>query len=226
MLGTRLHRIANTPFPWPSFKSLKAILCSPTTSEEDFRISDSIKEEEEEISVKTPTAVKFIIGNGDESAENEDPSSSLEDEQSATRSAQVVPDSTSKNNINDRRRSSIASSGESTGESTGSLLSPTHTVDMSSEGLRRSSSTIFLEANPYRKYVEKCMHSKGLKKTFDKIVEVIRDVMARTVCVMDEEDEHHHNKSVTVLEEHCCELQRQLYQNSYTSDMFLGAGGR
>ena len=41
-----------------------------------------------------------------------------------------------------------------------------------------------------RKYVEKCMHSKGLRKTFDKIVEVIRDVMARTVCLMDQQHTH------------------------------------
>lgn len=34
------------------------------------------------------------------------------------------------------------------------------------------------------------MHSKGLRKTFDKIVEVIRDVMARTVCLMDQQHTH------------------------------------
>ena len=36
------------------------------------------------------------------------------------------------------------------------------------------------------------MHSKGLHKTFEKIVEVIRDVMARTVCVMEEPQHHSH----------------------------------
>lgn len=38
----------------------------------------------------------------------------------------------------------------------------------------------------YRKYVEKLLRNKGMKKTFDKVGEVIRDVMNRTLCILEE----------------------------------------
>lgn len=34
--------------------------------------------------------------------------------------------------------------------------------------------------------MEKLLRNKGMKKTFDKVAEVIRDVMNRTMCVLEE----------------------------------------
>lgn len=102
-------------------------------------------------------------------------------------------------------------------DSRSSLLSPEPQLCDGVGGLKRSTSTMFLEANPYRKYVEKCMHSKGLRKTFDKIVEVIRDVMARCVCLMEQQQRNHsrhHDKLGSSLEEHCKEMLRQLHAHA------------
>ena len=33
--------------------------------------------------------------------------------------------------------------------------------------------------------MEKLLRNKGMKKTFDKVAEVIRDVMNRTMCVLE-----------------------------------------
>ena len=218
MLGTRLQHIANTAFPWPTFKPVHEIVGSAssspnTSSEEQDRIVNEKVESKAACNLMAPT-VKFVIG-------NEDSESEVDDDAITSPTAVLSPQSSS-TQPKVPRQSTVSSSGSSS-----SLLSPLQSPQhqaSGSEGLRRSSSTMFLEANPYRKYVEKCMHSKGLRKTFDKIVEVIKDVMARVVCAMDEDEHHHHNKSVPMLEEHCMELQRQLFLSPYVpnpADMFI-----
>ncbi|XP_047736133.1 uncharacterized protein LOC108666402 [Hyalella azteca] len=229
LLGNRLQHIAKSVIPWPTFRPVSEILSSSnSTTQRTFSSEDEITNRDttmdsssfdqdghKNVVTSVCSPIKLIINHADDS----EISNKIAGEKAQNEVRFAVEGSTSSDegeedpDIKDDKRDRYADAGRS--DSNSSLLSAEAPVD--SGGLKKSSSTLFLASNPYRKYVEKCMHSKGLHKTFEKIVEVIRDVMARTVCLMEDEPEHLHPLHTDrFLLEYCAELRRVM---QFTEDV-------
>ncbi|KAK4319027.1 hypothetical protein Pmani_010006 [Petrolisthes manimaculis] len=163
VLGKLLGNMTNTLIPWPTFSSTHTGVATPTSSYDSgapgtTHIEDPYQEMVESGIPKSTSApcVQFVI-DCDKSEASSNPSDS--------------------NNSTDSGHTTASTN-------SGLLMPPNHTPAAS--GLKRCLSDIFIEANPYRKYVEKLLRNKGMKKTFDKVGEVIRDVMNRTMCILEE----------------------------------------
>ncbi|XP_063597420.1 mitogen-activated protein kinase kinase kinase 4-like isoform X1 [Penaeus indicus] len=162
VLGKLLGNMTSALIPWPTFSTSFTGAATPTSSYDSGVPQTTHYEEpshEKETHVDKSASVRFVI-DCDKSDASSNPSDS--------------------NNSTD--------SGHTTGSTNSGLLMPPAPYPPLG-GLKRCLSDIFVEANPYRKYVEKLLRTKGMKKTFDKVAEVIRDVMSRTICIL--EEPHH-----------------------------------
>ncbi|XP_069173757.1 mitogen-activated protein kinase kinase kinase 4 isoform X4 [Procambarus clarkii] len=162
VLGKLLGNMTNTLIPWPTFSTSFTGAITPTSSYDSGAplatpYEESVQETETCIS-KSASSVRFVVD-----CDKSDASSNPSDSNNSTDSGHTT-----------------------TSTNSGFLLPPGHSSAPPAGGLRRCLSDIFMEANPYRKYVEKLLRNKGMKKTFDKVAEVIRDVMSRTMCILDE----------------------------------------
>ncbi|XP_069944090.1 mitogen-activated protein kinase kinase kinase 4-like [Cherax quadricarinatus] len=162
VLGKLLGNMTNTLIPWPTFSTCFTGAVTPASSYDSGAPLSTPYEEgpqETETQVSKPlSSVRFVV-DCDKSDASSNPSDS--------------------NNSSD-------SGHTTTSTNSGFLLPPGHMSAPPAGGLRRCLSDIFVEANPYRKYVEKLLRNKGMKKTFDKVAEVIRDVMSRTMCILEQ----------------------------------------
>lgn len=168
VLGKLLGNMTNTLIPWPTFTTNFGDLTATTpTSSYDSGTQNphQFDEKNQETETHVPKSssmsnVRFVID-----CDKSDASSNPSDSTNSTDSGHTTASTNS-----------------------GFLMPPSHPSRQPtpSGGLRRCLSDIFIEANPYRKYVEKLLRNKGMKKTFDKVAEVIRDVMNRTMCVLEE----------------------------------------
>ncbi|XP_076046818.1 mitogen-activated protein kinase kinase kinase 4-like [Oratosquilla oratoria] len=162
LLGKLLGHMTNSLMPWPTFTYPK-IQSLPNVSHDSGILTGEIENSTPKKSkhqAMKPPVVRFTIEADDCCEENQ--YSNPSDSQSST------------------------DSGATNTSSGSALLLPPQPFTMPSGGLKRCMSDIFVEANPYRKYVEKLLRNKGMKKTFDKLAEVIRDVTSRTIYILEE----------------------------------------
>ncbi|XP_063864103.1 mitogen-activated protein kinase kinase kinase 4-like isoform X1 [Scylla paramamosain] len=163
VLGKLLGNMTNTLIPWPDLTTNFVDITTPTSSHDSgTQFPQQFEENPQETETQVPKSssmsnVRFVID-----SDKSDASSNPSDSNNSTDSGHTTASTNS-----------------------GFLMPPSHSVGQASSGLRRCLSDIFIEANPYRKYVEKLLRNKGMKKTFDKVAEVIRDVMNRTMCVLE-----------------------------------------
>ncbi|KAG0721552.1 Mitogen-activated protein kinase kinase kinase 4 [Chionoecetes opilio] len=174
VLGKLLGNMTNTLIPWPTFTtSFMDHLTTPTSSHDSGAVvQQQFEEANLEAEAQVPKSssmsnVRFVID-----SDKSDGSSNPSDSNNSTDSGHTTASTNS-----------------------GLLMPPSHSAPHPTSGLRRCLSDIFIEANPYRKYVEKLLRNKGMKKTFDKVAEVIRDVMNRTMCVLEFSQEDKQRKA-------------------------------
>ncbi|XP_042228698.1 mitogen-activated protein kinase kinase kinase 4-like isoform X2 [Homarus americanus] len=162
VLGKLLGNMTNTLIPWPTFSMCFTGMATPTSSyDSGAPLATAYEESPQETETQacsTTSSVRFVID-----YDKTDASSNPSDSSNSTDSGHTTASTNS-----------------------GLLMPPGHMSAPPPGGLRRCLSDIFMEANPYRKYVEKLLRNKGMKKTFDKVAEVIRDVMSRTMCILEE----------------------------------------
>ncbi|XP_071530903.1 mitogen-activated protein kinase kinase kinase 4 [Panulirus ornatus] len=161
VLGKLLGNMTNTPIPWPTFCSYFTSATPASSYDSGVPIATPVEEVVQETDIqmsKSLSSVRFVVD-----LDKSDASSNPSDSNNSTDSGQTTASTNS-----------------------GLLMPPGYTSAPPVGGLRRCLSDIFMEANPYRKYVEKLLRNKGMKKTFDKVAEVIHDVMFRTMCILEE----------------------------------------
>ncbi|XP_064092041.1 mitogen-activated protein kinase kinase kinase 4-like [Macrobrachium nipponense] len=163
VLGKLLGNMTSALIPWPTFNTSVGESTTPTSSYDSGAPLPAPSEEiSPEIEIVQPKT-----------------------------SVRFYVESDACSNPSDSNNSSD-SGHTTTSTNSGLLMPPGHSSIPPPGGLRRCLSDIFIEANPYRKYVEKLLRNKGMKKTFDKVNEVIRDVMYRCTCIL---EESHHGKT-------------------------------
>lgn len=169
-LGRLLGHMTNALIPWPTFASSPAP--HPATTRDSGYPHDDYQTPthtlhttpsnlcSQTVNSKPPPIVSFSVDDDpDEGSSN--PSDS--------------------NNSTDSGQTTASSSRSTTTTSSSRLTVPHHPM-----GIKRCSSTIFFEANPYREYVAKLLRNKGLKTTFEKVAEVVRDVIRSSICILEE----------------------------------------
>ena len=220
LLGKRLRHIANTNIPWPDFvpvgKDMKNInvfesLHQNIDNKANINSRDSVSPENNNScnGCVLDTEKDFYAVSSVYSTPSISVHLSQDSDEEFNENAEDLPyDKDAKDSVNSNNVfiTNVKGTDSNKTNDKHDLLNVN-----SSDGsnLKRSSSAVFLVDNPYRKYVEKCMHSRGLKKTFEKIFEVVKDDMTRTVCFMDPNHSHPDNLS-RALQEHCYELRRSL----------------
>ncbi|CAL4229454.1 unnamed protein product, partial [Meganyctiphanes norvegica] len=168
-LGRLLGNMTNALIPWPTFSS--SLAPHPATTRDSgyppddnntptHTVQTPINLCSQTVNSRPPPTVSFIVDD-----DPDEGSSNPSDSNNSTDSGQTT-----------------ASSSRSTATTSSTRL----TVPPLPVGIKRCSSTIFFEANPYREYVAKLLRNKGLKTTFEKVAEVVRDVISRSICILEE----------------------------------------
>ncbi|KAK7021049.1 hypothetical protein SK128_007163 [Halocaridina rubra] len=159
VLGKLLGNMTNALIPWPTFSNSSGGIATPTSS---YDSGAPLPQQYEETTPEADTQAP-----------------------KTTSSVRFYIDCDACSNPSDSNNST--DSGHTTASTNSGLLMPPGQGSVPPPGgLRRCLSDIFIEANPYRKYVEKLLRNKGMKKTFEKVHEVLRDVMSRTTCILEE----------------------------------------
>ena len=190
LLYHRLGHMTNSLIPWPTFPSLFKIVPIPTVSRDSgHHNGDS---DDEDISCNAGVSIHSDEADNTNEERKNSKSDDISRDSSDSNIPSVrfdgvdqddVPTPTDSTNSED---SGMTTSDSSATASSNYLALPGQPLATQNLSLKRCMSDIFVEANPYRKYIEKLLRNKGMKKVFDKVAEVIRDVMSRTICVVEQ----------------------------------------